>query len=294
MHLTPNLGILELADWWRSENIFQAPIISRLLLWTCFSLAQQGFQPTFHQLHKVYQRVNGKSWINYVLNYDPSAGLCISLVHMDLIVCRLRAHHSPHSHGTSVAGPLHWHFQAQTGGVLCLLRTTERSRLCEFFCLLLFSVLHRTTPDITPTVSLHLQFLSLPCRLKVFKLRFRHAFSCIIICILANVGDRRGAAEGGFSCVVSPRACLISSTVQQTPVCAHRTGQPLLQRRPVGVGGHSSDLWQIPRKERRAKGAVWERPPEFFLPHKVLGEFCQIFAGRARRKLISFNIAVVR
>lgn len=195
--------------------------------------------------------------------------------------CRLRAHHSPHSHGASVAGPLHWHFQAQTGGVLCLLRTTERSRLCEFsflsFFFFIFSVLHKTTPDINPTVSLHLQFLSLPCRLKAFKLGFRRTLSCIIICILANVDDRRGAAEGVFSCVVSRRVCLISSTVQQTPVCAHRTDQPLLQRRPVGVGGHSSDLWQIPRKERRAEGALWERPPEFFLPHKVLGEFCQIF-----------------
>lgn len=70
--LTPNLRTLELADWWSRENIFQAPIISRLLLWTCFSLTQHGFQPTFHQLHKVYQIVNGKSWINYVLNYDPS------------------------------------------------------------------------------------------------------------------------------------------------------------------------------------------------------------------------------
>lgn len=47
--------------------------------------------------------------------------------------CRLRAHNSTHSHGTSMAGPLHRHFQTQTGGVLCLLRTTERSRIREFF-----------------------------------------------------------------------------------------------------------------------------------------------------------------
>lgn len=86
--------------------------------------------------------------------------------------------------------------------------------------------------------------------------------------------------------VVSPRSRLISSTVQQTPICTHRTDEPLLQRRPVGVGGHPSDLWQIPREERRSEGTVWERPPEFFLPHKVLGEFLSSFTvtGRSWRK----------
>lgn len=52
--------------------------------------------------------------------------------------CRLRAHHSSHSHGTSMAGPLHRHFQTQTGGVLRLLRTTERSRIREFFFFFLY------------------------------------------------------------------------------------------------------------------------------------------------------------
>lgn len=101
-----------------------------------------------------------------------------------------------------------------------------------------------------------------------------------------------------LSCVISPCVCLISSTVQQTPICAHRTDEPLLQRRPVGVSGHSSDLWQIPRKERRAEGAVWERPSEFLLPHKVLGEFFQIRPPGRHRSIavytISFNIVVVR
>lgn len=78
-----------------------------------------------------------------------------------------------------------------------------------------------------------------------------------------------------FFCLVWPRGFLVSSTVQQTPVCTHRTDQPLLQRRSVGVGGHSADLWQVPRKEGRPEGAVWERPSEFLLPHKVLGEFFQ-------------------
>lgn len=102
-------------------------------------------------------------------------------------------------------------------------------------------------------------------------------------CILVDVDDRRDPTEGCFPCVISPSVCLISSKVQQTPVCTHRTDKPLLQRRPVGVGGHSSDLWQIPRKERRPEGAVWERPPEFFLPHKVLGEFHQIWPLWRRR-----------
>lgn len=101
-----------------------------------------------------------------------------------------------------------------------------------------------------------------------------------------------------LSWVISPCVCLISSTVQQTPICAHRTDEPLLQRRPVGVSGHSSDLWQIPRKERGAEGALWERSPEFLLPHKVLGEFCQIRPPRHHRPVavytISFNIIVVQ
>lgn len=45
--------------------------------------------------------------------------------------CRLRAHHSAGSHGTSVARPLHRHIQAQASGVLCLLRATEGPWLSE-------------------------------------------------------------------------------------------------------------------------------------------------------------------
>lgn len=185
--------------------------------------------------------------MNYVLIYDPSGPLCISLVHTILIVCSaVAAGYEP----PTAPAPTAPAWQGRSIGT-SKLRLVEFSAFLEqqrdpdsvsFSFFFFFSVLHRTRPDINPTVSLHLPFLSLPRRLKAFKLGFRHAFSGIIICILANVDDRRGAAEGAFSCVVSPRVCLISSTVQQTPVCAHRTDQPLLQRRPVGVGGHSSDL----------------------------------------------------
>lgn len=61
--------------------------------------------------------------------------------------------------------------------------------------------------------------------------------------------------------------------VQQAPVCTHRTDQPFLQRRPAGVGGHPSDLRQIPRKEGRPEGTLWKRAPEFLFPHQILGEF---------------------
>lgn len=74
--------------------------------------------------------------------------------------------------------------------------------------------------------------------------------------------------------------CLALFTVQQTPLCTHRTDESLLQRRPAGVCGHSSDLWQIPRKERRTEGALWKRPSKLFFPCKVLGECkCSYISG---------------
>lgn len=36
------------------------------------------------------------------------------------------------------------------------------------------------------------------------------------------------------------------STVQQAPVCAHQPDEPLVQRPAAGVGGHPSDLRQVP------------------------------------------------
>lgn len=62
-------------------------------------------------------------------------------------------------------------------------------------------------------------------------------------------------------------------SVQQAPICTYRTDKSFLHRRPAGVGRHSSDLWQIPRKERRTEGAVRKRSPEFLLPYKILGEY---------------------
>lgn len=61
-------------------------------------------------------------------------------------------------------------------------------------------------------------------------------------------------------------------SVQQAPLCAYRADEPFLQWCPARVCGHSSDLWQIPWKERRAEGAFWQGSPEFLLPHKILGE----------------------
>lgn len=46
-----------------------------------------NFSPTSQGLPDIWALVNGKSWINYVWNCDPSGRLCISVVHTDLIVC---------------------------------------------------------------------------------------------------------------------------------------------------------------------------------------------------------------
>lgn len=61
--------------------------------------------------------------------------------------------------------------------------------------------------------------------------------------------------------------------VQQASICTYRTDKSFLQWRPVGVGGHPSDLWQIPRKERRAEGTLRKRSSEFLLSYKILGKY---------------------
>src|SRR4029434_7988198 len=66
---------------------------------------------------------------------------------------------------------------------------------------------------------------------------------------------------------------LLSLAVQQAPVCADRPDQPLTQRRSAGVGGHPSDLRQVPREEGGAQGALRQGTAKRFLPHQVLGQF---------------------
>lgn len=66
--------------------------------------------------------------------------------------------------------------------------------------------------------------------------------------------------------------CTFVPPVQQAPVCAHRPVQPELQRRLSGVGGHQTDLRQVPREERRPEGAVRQRATQCLLPRQVLGK----------------------
>lgn len=59
-----------------------------------------------------------------------------SFIVMVLCNCRLRAHSSSSSHGTSMAGPFHRYIQTPIGGVLRLPRATEGPRLSEWSIIL--------------------------------------------------------------------------------------------------------------------------------------------------------------
>lgn len=165
MHLTPNLGILELAVWWRSEDIFEPASVqlSEVFNHLWAQLIKCHEEKENYQHHKVYQIVNGESWINYVLNDDPSGRSCISLEHTDLMVCSaVAAGYEP----TTAPTPTAPAWQGRSIGT-SKLRLVEFSAFLEqqrdpdsvsfsfflFFLFFLFSALHRTTPDISPTVT---------------------------------------------------------------------------------------------------------------------------------------------
>lgn len=98
-------------------------------------------------------------------------------------------------------------------------------------------------------------------------------YEALCVCVVFQIKAIQPETQHHVTKYVSNTVCLLFFPVQQASICTYRTDKSFLQWRPAGVGGHSSDLWQIPRKERRAEGALRKRSTEFLLPYKILGEY---------------------